>query len=206
MAEKTSIAGWVTRIGGLVTVMVAALAYMQDVAKRNDDTVVQTFAFAEVFNGRDMLEIREKIDGEEWCVRYGYLEAAAPAEVAPSDTTRTPPTRGDISAYVGFFDTVFVCVQENVCSPYLAHQLFAPEAKRNYGNLAPMITGMREQESEIGLHYPFGQGLEWFATTASPERPRGWLQRWLGTRPPAQGEQAAPTQGEYVRLPCEAPE
>lgn len=128
-------------------------AKQEDVAKRADARVVQTFDLLQQFQGAEMMRIRNRM-----------------TESTNAGTLSQLRGQQDFFAYVDFFDAVQICVDRNLCDADLAQQLFSPYAKGPFPVTRPLIQEVRQAECEnaFELARPFGYGLETLATGKPP--------------------------------------
>lgn len=142
-------------------------ARQQDVAKRADARVVQTFALAEQFQAGEFLRVRSKL--------IATFNTPGPLEPAERVKRMGAMADQDLWAFVDFFDTVQICVDNGLCDADLAWRLFNPYAGFWYGALRPAIDPVREFERSRGADYTAGYGLEMLAKPkaqyrAAPQR------------------------------------
>lgn len=124
----------------------------EDVAKRADARVVQTFALAEQFQSGDFLRVRSKL--------IATFNTPGPIPTAERVKRLGAMADQDLWAFVDFFDTVQICVDQGLCDAALAWRLFNPYAGFWFGALRPAIDPVREFERSKGADYTAGYGLE----------------------------------------------
>lgn len=151
---------WVSISAALLGGYLALQSYQEDVktraeevAKRTDARVVQTFALLETFQGSEMMRIRNRM-----------------AQSYENNTVSALNGQQDFFAFVDFFDAIQVCIDRNLCEPDLAAQLFSPYAKGQFPPLRGLVQGVREAECQenTAATQPFGYGLEALATGMAP--------------------------------------
>jgi hypothetical protein len=139
--DWSAVAGtWVSIAAALLGGYFALNTYRTDVAKRADARVLQTFELFQHFGASDMLRIRTDI------------------------LNRGQAADQDILAYIDFFDTVYVCVERDICDRALTEQLFAPYTRASIPGLAHWIVDTRAKERDLDLR-PMGFGLEQLSGT-----------------------------------------
>lgn len=116
---------------------------------------VQTLAFFAQFNGDSMLEIRRKIDNENWCARWGW--SPRPDDFEPG------ASREQLTWFIDFFDAVHACGQAELCNSELNARLFQSYARESYDDLAEFIHRRRSEDRRTD----FGSGM---AALANEER------------------------------------
>lgn len=152
---------WVSISAAIVGGSVGLGQYQRDLELRNEELsrradarVLQTFSLFEQWQSADMLRIRNKVsvaglDGIEQMVMAGDQE---------------------VFAYIDFFDAVQICLERDLCDKDLTAQLLAPYAQGAYSMLSDQINSIRQAECGGGIQLarPAGYGLEALATGAPP--------------------------------------
>jgi len=143
---------WVSICGAVIGGVLALEAYNRDievrreeVAKRSDARVVQTFELLKQFQSAEMMRIRNKVTNS-----------------SPLYVSRQMRGDQDTFAFVDFFDAVQVCVERSLCDAGLTRQLFVPYA-RGYlvDELRGFIAEVRSVEASNSVgERPFGYGME----------------------------------------------
>lgn len=130
----------------LVGAFAVYYATAQGERQEKQDANIQTLTLFATFNSESMLDIRNRIDSEEWCARW---------QPHLHERTRGPNrlTREQLTWFIDFFDAVDTCGARGVCNTELNNQLFRSYAYTNYEPIAEAIVRGRERNAS------FGQGL-----------------------------------------------
>lgn len=162
----------------------------QGVRQEEQAATVQTLTFFATFNGESMLDIRNNIAAQDWCVRDGVVD--------PYEGYRLRVTSEQATSFVDFFDAVHACSvgedgeqREGMCNMALARQLFGPYAREYYDELAHTIVSKRGDRGD-----QFGRGMAALAgieESAEQVRDRYHSSQCRVARPAAP---AAPAAGE----------
>lgn len=141
-------------IGGFFTIE----TYRDDVAKRVDEKVVETFARIREFNDADFRKIRDKIRAE------AIARSLCDVRAQSNDLSLN-----EALAFVDFYDVVGLCASAELCAPELTADYFGPYADSVWLTVKPLVEHMRAKERARGSSEPrFGHGLESLATNPTP--------------------------------------
>lgn len=182
MAERESLsslaAAWAQVVSALVGVVAAGAAFLvgaqsleQGDKQEEEARKQQTLQFFATFNSANMLQTREALDNEDWCVRYGY-HRETPADDAVSGSqivsivdffdavhNSCPPSdqsqrrRGFLERMTSTDDT-----EQGLCDRTFAEQLFSPYAADLFDDVAEDILEKRERRGES-----YGEGMRQLA-------------------------------------------
>ncbi|MDZ4776346.1 MAG: hypothetical protein SGJ23_06130 [Alphaproteobacteria bacterium] len=151
---------WVSIAGALLGGYMALQAYQKDIEvrkeevdKRADARVVQTFALYEQFQSAEMMRARNRLSAAVVSGNINYLQG-----------------QHDLFAYVDFFDAVQVCLEREICDRPLTNQLLGTYAKNSFTYVSRLAAETRGAECESGIagDHPYAYGLEALATGTPP--------------------------------------
>ena len=151
--------GIVAAIAAVVGGFFALWSYQQENEKRLDDKKKATLQFVQMFNSDEFLGIRMKT--------LNYIDNGITCD--PSIAINSD--RLNIFAYVDFFDSVKICVDQNVCDKDSAQEFFERYANYHWPALKKHILQNRKHEKEFGVRTPYGSGLEKMAATPVDLKP-----------------------------------
>jgi hypothetical protein len=162
LAEWAQVASALVGVAALLAaVFVGQRTVEQGELQRQEAMTQQTLQFFASFNSADMLQTRELLDNEDWCVRYGYRP--------PDPGYQSQVTAAHIVSFVDFFDAVDKSCPpasgpNTACDREFAEGLFRPYAADLYDNLSKDILERREQRGDSN----FGAGMASLANDQAP--------------------------------------
>ncbi len=135
---------WLGLIAACVGGYAGLLEYEQQNDKTLDEASMNAINFVLRFQDPEFMRIREAVTG------YIFEGGAA-------------PNFTELSAYVEFFDAVYVCVENNLCDVEVVNASLQTYALGHWPCLAPDVLAVRAREVSAGLPDSYGRGLEHFA-------------------------------------------
>lgn len=152
---------WASLIFGVIAGVVALQAYQTEVRKNVDERVVRAFEMQERFDSLEFRNLRTQVS------KAGQLGLFCSATNEP----RFEISDQDLYAFVGFFDAVEMCVEEQICNRGTAMRLFEPFANGYYPGLKKHIAAVRAAEKidNFPSSAQYAHGLQILARHPVPE-------------------------------------
>ncbi len=125
----------------------------QEQEKRFDDRKKATLDFVRIFNSDEFLGVRMRA--------IAYIDKG----IVCDPSILKGPDRLNVFAYVDFFDTLKICIDQKLCDEASAVEFFERYANYRWPSFRPHILKNRKLEANFGVKTEYGAGLESMART-----------------------------------------